>query len=137
MLGRLSMFIVTACILNAVAHGESISFQRNPSLVTTGRAVMGTMEFDTVSHAITGELGRGFSNSEHRSPIQPTGRELHMDAVPRGSLIPSINRQLNFGFYRRSQFTQQSASDLVMQTLFQRKPKGRRGRRELAETKAR
>ena len=131
------MFVVTACALHAMAYGESISFQRNPSFVTTNRPVLGTMEFDTVSHAITGDLGRGFSKTEHRSPIQPTGRELHVDAVPRGSLIPSVNRQLNFGFYRRSQFTQQSAADLVMQTLFQRKAKGKRGRRELGETNAR
>jgi hypothetical protein len=136
MLGRLSIFVVTACVLNAVAYGESISLQHNPSLVTKGHAVPGTTQFDTVSHAITGDLGRGFSNAEHRSPIQPTGRELHVDAVPRGSLIRSVNRQLNFGFYRRSQFAQQSAADFILRTLLDRKPKGRRGRRELAEANA-
>ena len=136
MLGRLSIFVVTVCVLNAVAYGESISFQRNPGLVTKGHAVLGTMQFDTVSHAISGDLGRGFSNAEHRSLIQPPGRELHMDAGPRGSLIPPVNRHLNFGFYRRSQFAQQSAADLVLQTLFDRKPKGPRGRRELAEANA-
>jgi hypothetical protein len=136
MLGRLSIFVVTACLLNAVADGDSISFQRNPGLVTEGHAVPGTMHFDTVSHAITGDLGRGFSNAGHRSPIQPTGRELHVDAVPRGSLIRSVNRQLNFGFYRKSQFMKQSAADLVLRTLLDRKPKGPRGRRELAEANA-
>ena len=137
MLGRLSIFVVTACVLNGVAGAESISFQRNPGLVTRSRAVLGTLEFDTVSHAITGDLGRGFSNAEHRSPIQPTGRELHMDAAPRGTLLPSENRQLNFGFYRRSQFTKQTAADLVMRTLFQHRPKGWRGRRDLADANAR
>src|SRR5882724_10165608 len=137
MLGRLSIFVVTACVLNAVAYGESISSQHDPSLVTKGHAVPGTMQFDTVSHAITGDLGRGFSNAEHRSPIQPTGRELHVDAVPRGSLIRSVNRQLNFGFYRKSQFlTQQSATDFILRTLSNRKPKDQRGRRELAEANA-
>jgi len=133
-MGRLSIFVVTACVLNAVAYGESISFQRNPNVVTKSYAVLGTMQFDTVSHA--GDFGRGFSNAEHRSLIQPTGRELHMDAVPRGSLIHSVNRKLNFGFYRKSQFAQQSAADLVLQTLFDRKPKGPRGRRELANANA-
>ena len=136
MLGRLSIFVVTACVLNALAYGESISFQRNPGLVTKDHAVLGIMQFDTVSHAITCDLGQGFSNAEYRSLIQPTGRELHVDAVPRGSLIRSVNRQLNFGFYRRSQFAQQSAADLVLRTLLDRKPKGRRGRRELADANA-
>src|SRR5436309_12148397 len=81
MLGRLSIFVVTACVLNALAYGESISFQRNPGLVTKDHAALGTMQFDTVSHAITCDLGQGFSNAEYRSLIQPTGRELHVDAV--------------------------------------------------------
>ena len=136
MLRRLLIFVLTACVLNAGAHGESISFQRNPGLVAKGHTVLGTAQFDSVSHAMTGNLGRGFSNAEHRSLIEPTSRELHRDAVPRGSLIRSVNRQLNFGFYRKSQFAQQSAADLVLQTLLDRKPKGRRGRRELAETNA-
>ena len=136
MLGRLSIFVVTACVLNALAYGESISFQRNPGLVTKDHAVLGTMQFDTVSHAITGDLGQGFSNAEYRSLIQPAGHELHVDPLPRGSLIRSVNRQLNFGFYRRSQFAQQSAADLVLRTLLDRKPKGRRGRRELADANA-
>ena len=136
MLGRLSIFVVTACVLNAVAYGESISFQRHQGLVTKGHAVLGTMQFDTVFHAIGGDPGRGFSNAEHRSLIQPTGRELRVDAMPRGSLIRSVNRQLNFGFYRRSQFAQQSAADFILRTLLDRKPKGRRGRRELAEANA-
>lgn len=136
MLGRLSIFVVTACVLNAVAYGESISFQHNPGLISKGNPVRGTAQFDTVSHAITGDLGWGFSNAEHRSPIQPTGHELHVEAVPRGSLIRSVNRQLNFGFYRRSQFAQQSAADFILRTLLDRKPKGRRGRRELAEANA-
>jgi hypothetical protein len=93
MLGRLSIFVVTTCVLNALVYGGSISLQQNPSLATKGHAVPGTMQFDTVSHAITGDLGRGFSTAAQRSPIQPTGRELHVDAVPRGSLIRSVNRQ--------------------------------------------
>jgi len=137
MLGRVSIFVVAACVLNALAYGESISFQRDPGLVTKSHSVRGTMQFGTVSHATTGDLGRGFSNSEHRSHIQPTGRELHVDAVPRGSLIRSVNYQLNFGFYRKSQFlTQQSATDFILRTLSNRKPKDQRGRRELAEANA-
>ena len=138
MLGRLSIFVVTACILTGAACAESFSFQRNPNLVNSkGHAGLRTFEFDTVSHAITGDLGRGFSNAEHRSPIQPTGRELHMDAAPRGTLLPSENRQLNFGFYRKSQFRPKSTADLVRRTLFQHRPKGWRGRRELAAANAR
>jgi hypothetical protein len=73
MLGRLSIFVVTACVLNAVAYGESISFQRNPGLVTKGHAVSGPMQFDTVSHAITGDLGRGFSNAD---TVPPSNRRV-------------------------------------------------------------
>jgi hypothetical protein len=61
---------------------------------------VGTLEFVTLSHAITGDLGQRFSNTKLRSPIQPTARELPMNGTPRGTLLPAENRQLNFGFYR-------------------------------------
>ena len=134
---HLSILLVTACALNGVASAESISFHRNPDLVTKSYAAVGTLEFVTLSHAITGDLGQRFSNTKLRSPIQPTDREFHMNGTPRGTLLPAENRQLNFGFYRRSQFTTQSAADLVRRTLFQRRPKGWRGRRELAEANGR
>jgi hypothetical protein len=81
MLVRLSIFVMTACVLNAAAYGELISFQHNSGLVTKRYAIPGQMQlipFRMRSPAtLVGLL------AEHRSPIQLTGRELYVDAVPR------------------------------------------------------
>ncbi len=140
MLVRLSTFAVMACVLIAGACAESISFQRNPSLVSKGHGAPATSERATVSHAIAGDLGRGFSGAEQHSPSRALGREFYGDGEPRGSLVPSVTRPLNFGFYRSSSTPlvgMDAFTNLVLRNLLERKPKGPRRRRELAEGNSR
>ncbi|MFY9560072.1 MAG: hypothetical protein WAQ52_07550 [Terriglobales bacterium] len=137
---RLPILVVLACLWSAGAGAESISFQRDPALVSRGHPIAVTASPDLGSHAIAGDLGRGFSNTGRRWLLRAGSRESQVEGGPRGSLVTSVNRRLNFGFYRSSQGPptgMDAFSDLLLQTLFERKPKGPRGRRELAEANAR
>jgi hypothetical protein len=139
MVGRLSIALATACFLSVVACADSISLQHNPNLATQRRALRATAKFLTASHAITGDLGRGFSAAERRSLLRIKSGEFLGDNVPRGRLVTAEPGQLNFDFLGSSARTPQapnSFTDLV-RALFQRKPHGARGRRELAEAEGR
>jgi hypothetical protein len=140
MLGRLPIPVVMLCLVSTGALAESIPLQHNPALVYGNHPIRATAKPDSGSPATAGDLGRSFVHTEPRFFLRGGGLGSRVDGLPPGSLVTSRNQRLNFGFYRRSQYVTRdmdALTDLLMRTLFERKPKGPRGRRELAEANAR
>ena len=133
MVGRWFISLAITCLFNVGATADSISLQHNPSLATPRRALRATTKFITASHAVTGDLGRGFSAADGRSHLQVNGGEFFGGNVPRGILATSESGSLNLGFLGNGSPPQSlSTFDRLWRYLFHRIPTGARGRREQA-----
>lgn len=133
MVVRWLMPLAITCLLSGGAGADSISLQHNPGLATPRRTLRATMKFIPGSHAVTGDLGRGFSAADRRAHLQANGGASFGGNVPRGSLATSESGPLNLGFVGNgSQPSSKSTFDRLWRYLFHRIPTGARGRREQA-----
>lgn len=135
MVRRLSILLVTACLSSAATRADSILFVHHLNMTERRPHLKATTKSDAVSRVVAGGLGRGFTSAEQRSSLRPGNPGGLVDNTPRGSLVTSEPGQLNFDFLgnTRPQGTVNTFTRQVWRFLFQRAPKGSRGRRALAE----
>lgn len=128
----LPIFVIVVGLLRLDLPAESIPLAAPAVQTSTVRQLL------TGSSCVAGDLGKSFAKGS-QLPLSSANRGLPANGIPLGSLVRfSDPWPVSFYAAREAQSSLVNAfSDIFIQTLFERKPKGPRGRRELAEAAAR